>query len=40
MQNIGSFRCVRLDSGGFIPLPNQQDLCPDMLYEKSITINS
>ena len=34
LQNIGYFRCVRIDRDGFgtVEWPNEQDLCPDMLY--------
>jgi hypothetical protein len=38
LQNIGYFRCVRLE-GGSVQWPHEQDLCPDMLYEDSVKIN-
>ena len=37
LQNIGYFRCVRLD-GGTVQWPREQDICPDTLYEKSVPI--
>ena len=38
LQNIGYFRCVRLDGGGSIQWPREQDLCPDTLYEDSVPL--
>ena len=38
LQNIGYFRCVRLDGGGSIQWPHEQDVCPDTLYEKSVAV--
>jgi len=39
LQNIGYFRCVRLDGGGSIQWPHEQDVCPDSLYEKSVPVD-
>ena len=38
LQNIGYFRCVRLDGGGSIQWPREQDVCPDTLYEDSVPL--
>jgi hypothetical protein len=40
LQNIGYFRCARVDRDGFgtVEWPNEQDLCPDMLYRDSMSI--
>jgi len=40
LQNIGYFRCVRVDQNGFgtVEWPREQDICPDMLYEKSVPV--
>ena len=38
LQNPGYFRCVRLDGGGSIQWPHEQDVCPDTLYEKSVPV--
>ena len=38
LQNIGYFRCVRLDGLGSIQWPREQDVCPDTLYEESVRI--
>jgi len=35
LQNIGYFRCVRV-AFGTVEWPNEQDLCPDMLYLDSV----
>ena len=41
LQNIGYFRCVRLDRNGVgtVEWPHEQDICPDMLYEKSVAVD-
>ena len=38
LQNIGYFRCVRLDGHGSIQWPREQDVCPDTLYENSVPL--
>ena len=38
LQNIGYFRCARLDGGGSIQWPREQDVCPDTLYEDSVPL--
>ncbi|MGL6196536.1 MAG: DUF2442 domain-containing protein [Thermoguttaceae bacterium] len=38
LQNIGYFRCVRLNGAGSIEWPNEQDFCPDTLYLKSTPV--
>ena len=34
LQNIGYFRCARIDRDGFgtVEWPHEQDICPDTLY--------
>lgn len=34
LQNIGYFRCARVN-GGTVEWPNEQDICPDVLYMDS-----
>ncbi|MCL2118925.1 MAG: DUF2442 domain-containing protein [Planctomycetaceae bacterium] len=38
LQNIGYFRCVRVDRDGFgtVEWPHEQDICPDTLYLDSV----
>jgi hypothetical protein len=42
LQNIGYFRCARVDRDGFgtVEWPNEQDLCPDMLYLDSTPVKT
>jgi hypothetical protein len=42
LQNIGYFRCARVDRDGFgtVEWPNEQDLCPDMLYLDSTPVET
>ena len=37
LQNIGYFRCARV-AFGTVEWPNEQDLCPDMLYLNSVPV--
>jgi len=37
LQNIGYFRCARV-TFGTVEWPNEQDLCPDMLYLDSVPV--
>lgn len=37
LKNKGYFSCVKID-GGTIQWPNEQDLCPDMLYLDSVSV--
>ncbi|MDR0705710.1 MAG: DUF2442 domain-containing protein [Planctomycetaceae bacterium] len=39
LQNIGYFRCVRVNAGT-VEWPNEQDICPDVLYMDSEVILS
>ncbi|MGL6227449.1 MAG: DUF2442 domain-containing protein [Thermoguttaceae bacterium] len=40
LQNIGYFRCVRVDSDGFgcVEWPHEQDIGPDTLYHGSVPL--
>jgi hypothetical protein len=40
LQNIGYFRCVRVDRAGFgtVEWPHEQDICPDTLYLDSVAL--
>jgi hypothetical protein len=40
LQNIGYFRCVRIDQNGFgtVEWPHEQDICPDTLYKNSVPV--
>ena len=42
LQNIGYFRCVHIDRAGFgtVEWSHEQDVCPDMLYEKSVPVGT
>jgi len=39
LQNIGYFRCARV-AHGTVEWPNEQDLCPDMLYLGSVPVET
>lgn len=40
LQNIGYFRCARVDRDGFgtVEWPHEQDICPDTLYLYSVPV--